>query len=102
MVIDIISPQNGKKSKMAVEEIVINEIALTIGYMGRSTIAVAKIAGQEGIGLAICMKGDKYSKDIGTNLAAARAIRHIADAMEETWNSRSVTKEEWKAKHKKG
>lgn len=101
MNIDVVDPK-GKKSSMEVIALKIKEVDITVGYMGHTTVAVARINGTEGLGMAICMKGDKYSKDIGTGLAAARAIRHIADTMEEVWNKRSITKDEWKENHKKG
>jgi len=89
-------------SKMQVEEIVFNDVGATVGYLGSSTVAVVKVNGTQGIGLAVCLPSDKYSKDIGTGIAVARAIRHAVDYQEEIWVKRSVSKRQYQVKHSKG
>jgi hypothetical protein len=94
---------NGKrKLQMVVESKNFNGTPVTVAFWDRVTMAIANINGTEGVGLALCMKGDKYSRDIGAGIAAARAIRNIADTMEEAWMERSITYTDWKEKHKKG
>lgn len=51
------------------------------------------------VGKSKCMKGDKFSKDIGSAIAGARALRNLADKLEEIWVARSVTQKDWEAKH---
>lgn len=101
MQFDAIDPR-GKKVKLDVTTLVPKNFEITIGYLGPITVAMTNLHDVQGMGFAVCMKGDKYSKDIGAGIASARAIRSIADAMEEKWSERSVTKEEWASKHKKG
>jgi hypothetical protein len=101
VILSTIGPE-GKKGTMKVEALVIKGVDITVGFAGDTTIAVANLNGTQGIGMAVCMEGDKYSEAIGTGLAAGRAIKHIGEQMERVWNSRAITKEEYKNKHKKG
>lgn len=87
---------------MEVEGLVFKDVAATVGFLDKTTVAVVNVNGVQGIGLAICLPADKYSKDIGTGIAVARAIRHAVDHMEEVWLSRSVSKKDYRAKHVKG
>lgn len=68
---------------------------LDIETDGRTTIATARptihpgtIApqfsdGEEGVGIARCRKEDRFSENIGTYLAASRAIRELVDRVEQ-------------------
>lgn len=75
-----------------IHSVEVHELTGTVGYIGLTTIAVVKINATEGIGIAICLPADKYSRDIGSGIAMARAIRNIGDIMEEVWISRSKPK----------
>lgn len=100
MDIHTINPQTKKALKLDVNTAVAST-RITIAFSDKTTIAVTDVDTVRGIGIAKCMPGDKYSKDVGAGIAAARALKHIAEQMEETWNSRSITKEEWAKKHNK-
>lgn len=77
------------------------EANATIGLFGKSTVAIVDVNGTTGIGLAVCMEGDKYSEEVGIGIATGRALRMAATTIEETWVARSTTKKEWKNKHRK-
>lgn len=76
-------------------------VEAAITFQGKYTFAAVDINGVIGIGVAACMESDKFSRDVGSGIALARAIKYIADLQEKAWKGRAVTKEEWNKKHGK-
>lgn len=73
--------------------------SITVAFNGRETTAVILSNGIPFVGTSRCNSVDKYSKEIGSNIALARAARALADSVESVWTARAVTKKEWAAKH---
>lgn len=101
MLIDVVNNKSGKAGKLKVQSLDLKDVTVAVGFHGKVTAAIASINGTQAIGIATCMKGDKYSEDIGTGIATGRAIKAIGEQMESVWSERSVTKKEWKEKHSK-
>lgn len=77
------------------------EVPAEVHFNGRQTIAMLTVNGNTFVGTATCMKGDKYSKEIGEGIALSRAAKVAAKYEENLWISRAVTKEDWAKKHNK-
>jgi hypothetical protein len=72
-------------------------------YIDNVTVAAIDLGpGVNGVGAAVCLPSDQYSREVGKHIALSRAIRNAGDSLEQTWLKRSVTKKEYKAKHRKG
>lgn len=76
-----------------------------VRFKGRQTFVTLSAEGYTGQGSSKCMKQDKYSPEIGFNLAYVRALiamteKRIEDLRtnETTWINRAVTQEQYEAR----
>lgn len=73
---------------------------IAVSYSGPKTTAiVTSLDGVLAIGNAKCMPIDRYSKEIGRNIALGRAIAEIGNRLATLWSDRAVTLEEYERKH---
>ena len=70
-----------------------------ISREGPVTVAIITAGDLQFVGVAKCNPIDRYSEDIGSAIATARAARKLADYTEKLWVGRAVTKKQWQEKH---
>lgn len=95
--------KKSETSPIQTKDIGVVNLNFSYAVSGRVTVAAVVIDDKQiGIGAAFCMPKDKFSPEIGKNIALGRALADVGERLAEQFSSYSVTKEDWKKKHSKG